>query len=610
MAVLGLAVLGLAVVVPLAGCGVPSSGRPVVVGAAPHNGTTSSSNVPVKEGPTGATDAQELVRRYLKAIAWGNEVSQDQSDALDKATGWAKNFFTPDAQRTWQRGQEITVVRARIDPPVATANGSRVRVAMQPIGTLNNRGTIDPASNPQPQTYEFTVVPAEKGIGLRIADPPDGMLLSDEGLKTLYDEQPIYFWDTTNRHLVPDLRYVNNSVSPANRLVQLTNWLRIGPSDYLRQAVNQVPDAIETNGRPVLDGTPPNAGVRVNLSAKAANIQPQLPLSHYVEQLRWSLRPWSGPIELQIERQSQNLPVPGDAALDNPAVPPEGQREPPRFCVVDGRARQLGGDPVDVPALSGDANSGVVSAAIVRGPQSPVALVRDDGAGRVRLWLGSYDASSEKARYIRTDVVAATMSQPVGLLAPDRPSPATAFLVAADGRLFTASVDGPPVDRTPGGIGAVTAVSVAPDGRRLALVAGGRAYVGVIQSDGTLSVGPSQELRTGLSDAVGVAWSREEWLVVAGHSAGQSALVELTVDSGRVEPLPLKNLPGLNVTRVVADPVVRPDYPTSERGPVLVEASGHIYRVFSDSVVEQGPDTSASPSPAKPSAPTAPFFLD
>jgi hypothetical protein len=596
---------------PLVGCGVPNSARPVVVKDAPRNGAPSNSDSAVtKKTPVGVNDAQELVKRYLKAIAWGNDTSQDP-DATEKAANAAKDFMTTEAQGSWQRGQDITIVRATIGIPAPTANGIRVEVAMQSIGVLNSRGSVDPKPIRTSYTHPFTVVPEEHGKGLRIANPPPGMLLSDEGLDNLYEVQPIYFWDTANRSLVPDLRYINRSLSQANRLVQLTGWLRDGPSEYLKPAVNPLPAAIEIKDRPVLDGTA--GGVRINLSAKAASVQGQL--SKFLLQLRWSLRSLASAVVLQIEGQRQDLGR--DVGWDNPAAAPDGQKESPRFGVTDGKVRQLAGDPITSPTLTSDVNAGVVSAAILRSPVQQVALVRDEAPGRVRLWLGSYNQAAKTVQYAPTDLAAEAMSRPVGLTTPTVSDPA--FLVAADGRLCAVSVASKQsVDRTPPGIVGVTAVSVARDGRRVALVASGRVYAGVLTFDGSSpSVAQLEEVQSTLSDAVGVAWSREEWLVVAGRVAGQWALVELTLDSALVEQMPLRNLSGLTVTRVVADPSVRRDDPSrGERGPIMIEANGHAYRVFSGSVDEYQPETSPAPaaspsgSPAKQSLTSAPFFLD
>jgi hypothetical protein len=602
-AVVALATLAASMIV--AGCGVPSSSQPTVVRSAAQKGTISDRAPIARDGPGAITDAQELVRRYLRAMAWGNETTVD-TDAMSNAVNFAKGFLTPEARNSWQRGPDIVVVRTQLGIPVVTPNVTRVEVAMQPVGVLDRYGKIEPRPDLPAQNYQFMVVPATDVYGeFRIANPPSGMLLSDDALTKLYDLNPIYFWDSNNRNLVPDLRYISKAQT-ANRNVELMGWLRTpGPSEYLRQAVNEMPTAIEFKDRPVQDGS----RLRINLSAKAAN--PQAELWRFVLQVRWTLNWLSGAIDLQIEGQHQDVPT-RDVMVNNPAATPDGQREAPRFCVVDGQVRQYAGEPLSLPVLAHDANAGVVSAAIIHGPAHQIALVREDGpGGKVRLWLGN--DTQKTAQYTGTDLVASTMSRPVGLAGPG-----ARVLVAADGHLYDVPFDSKqPRDETPPNIGAVTAVSVAPDGRRVALVAGGRAYVGVLQvpaDSSSISVVQTRELPVGLSDVTGIAWSRAEWVVVAGRSAGQSALVEATIDGALIQPLQLRNLPGPTVTRVVADPVFHPsDQRRDAHGLIMLEANGHSYNVFSGSVMELNPDPTLVPPsspPGKQPVLTAPFFLD
>ncbi len=587
----------------LAGCGVPSSSRPVVVGVATPKGSSSDQASITKQGPDRAVDAQELVRRYLRAVAWGNETIVDDK-ATDAAVTFAKSFLTPEGGNTWQPGSNIIIVRTRLNLAVPTPNGIRVEAALQPVGVLNSQGIVVPSPGQPTQTYQFMAVPAADGSGLRIVKPPDGMLLSEDALTTLYEPWPVYFWDITNHTLVPDLRYISRAQTPANRDVELTTWLRRGPSDYLKPAVNELPQGIERKDRPVRDGT---RLLRINLSSTAANVQDQLP--RFVVQLRWTLRWFTGAVDLQIEGQHQNL-VTGDVLGYNLAAMRDGQVDQARFCVVDGRVRQLSGEPAAPSVLSNDANVGVVSAAIIHGPAQQTALVRQDGAGKVRLWLGAQQ--QDTTRYQQTDLVASSTSRPVGLAGPG-----ARVLIAADGRLYDVPFDTGQKQRdvTPSDVGPVTNVSVSPDGRRITLVAGGVPYVGVLQGQlDDFSVAQLREVPTGLVDVTAVAWSREEYVVVAGRSGGQFALVEATVDGALITPLQLRNLPGSAVARLVADPVIHSsDPPEGQRGLMMLEANGHSYTVYSESVVDLATDpASASPSPAPGEEPpaTAPFFLD
>jgi hypothetical protein len=609
---LAYAALAAALLAPLlAGCGVPSSSRPVVIGAATPKGS-SSEQVPItKQGPDRTIGAQELVRRYLLAVAWGNETTVDDK-ATDTAVTFARNFLTPESRNTWRPGSEILVVHARLNLPVTTAKGIQVEVATQPVGALDSRGVIVPRpALPSQTTYQFTVVPAPDGSGLRIDHPPDGMLLSDDALTSLYEPWPVYFWDTDYRTLVPDLRYISRAQTTANRDFELSTWLSLGPSPDVNQAVNGVPEAIKQSDRPVRDGN----RLRINLTRNAANVQTQLP--NYVVQLRWTLRWFSGtggpgdrPVDLEIEGQHQNLST-RDVLGANLAASQNGQGDPPRFCVVDGRVRQLSSDATAFSVLSNDANAGVVSAAIIHGSAQQTALVRQDSPGKVRLWLGAQQ--QDTTRYQQTDLVASSYSRPVGLAGP-----APRVLIAADGELYDVPFDTRrKTDVTPALIGRVTDVSVAPDGRRVALLAGGVPYVGVLQTpDGSaVSVAQLRPVPAGLVDVTAIAWSREEYVVVAGSSGGQPALIEATFDGALITPLQLRNLPRPPITRVVAHPVVRPsDLPEAQRGPMMLEANGHSYNVYSESVADLASDSAfASPSPApgkEPPSITAPFFLD
>jgi hypothetical protein len=425
------AVLAATLLAPLlAGCGVPSSSRPVVVGAAAPNGSSSDQASIAKQGPERVNDAQELVRRYLHAMAWGNETAVDP-DATNKEAAFAKTFLTPAAAGKWQdeRGSDIVVVHARLNFPVSTADGIRVDVAMQPVGVLDSRGAVLPGSPPIPPTYQFTVVPAADG--LRIADLPSAMLLSDDALTALYEPWPVYFWDSGYRTLVPDLRYISRSLTPAKRDGELTSWLSRGPSDYLSPVVNDLPQSIEIKDRLVRDGT----HLRINLSSKAAD--PLLQLPKFVVQVRWTLRWFSGTVDLQIEGQHQNLST-GDMLSYNLAAVPDGQVDQARFCVVDGRVRQLSGDAAAPSALSNDANAGVVSAAIIHGSAQQTALVRQDGPGKVRLWLGA--EQQDTMRYQQTDLVASSTSRPAGIVSIA--GSIARVLIAADGRLYDVAFDG------------------------------------------------------------------------------------------------------------------------------------------------------------------------
>jgi hypothetical protein len=593
------ALLGL--LVP-AGCGVPGKGRPIVVGEAPKLGGHSEVNPDPPPGPAGASTPVDLVKRYLQAAAWG-DASANRPNGFPDAVDKVRSFLTEEYKQWTPPGNAgITIVRVINWGEAVPVTGGVVRVTLQPVGVLVDHGKVQPMAQPA-QVVEFPVVPASVGSGLRIARAPKGLMLSDEALRDWYEVHPIYFWNTGDQVLVPDLRYLAKSVPEAKRPDEVLIWILAGPSIWLRGAVRPIPQGVEVREHAYFEGST----LVVNLPATAAGLKAQ-ELSHFVDQLRWSLRPFAGPVQLRIEGQPWPDEGPPDRYLDaNPAGPPKPSTEPEAFVVVDGQVQPVRSTSDRVQALITDQNFGVVAAAISRNKQSG-ALVRVEAGGRRRLWLGRYDTAVSGARYTATELVAAAMSRPVWLSAAT-----LRVLVAADGRLWDVSPGGAHPVEMPS-IGSVTAFAIAPDGRRIALVAGGRAYLAPLLVDAIpdrVAIGAAHEVVTGLAAVGGVAFSREDWIVVAGRNGeGHSALVEVTVDGALVEPLNLADLAGLNVTAIVG----YPQSPTNEiTGFILLEAGDQVWKVFSRNVGRQLPGGGPSPSGRPGSSPakvTSPFYLE
>ncbi len=127
------------------------------------------------------------------------------------------------------------------------------------------------------------------------------------------------------------------------------------------------------------------------------------------------------------------------------------------------------------------------------------------------------------------------------------------------GKLYRVSTaDGSAADVTPRNFSAVSAVSVSPDGRRVALIAGGQAYVSSLNvGNNTVTIGsnPRPILANQLTPATAVAWTDEAWLLVAGTSSGAPAMWRVTVDSVVAENVS-ESLKGLPVLELVAYPNV------------------------------------------------------
>jgi Lipoprotein LpqB beta-propeller domain len=589
-------------------CGIPGRTRPVVVTDAPGLGPHNDANPEPPPGPDGAGTPLELVKRFLAAPAWGNETTEDRPHAYDDAVESARRFIIEDKPQTWQPQTKRTlrVVRIVDTGPAVPASGGEVAMKLLPLGKLGDNGKFEPSSDPDGTMLypRFTV--KQTSNGLRIENPPtDALWLSDEALRDWYEQHPIYFWDKDDKLLVPDLRYLPKVVPGARRPNEIVKWLLDTPSAWLTGSVSPV-RGIELQDKLYFE----NGALVVNLTARAASVD-TTKLTHFVHQLRWSLRPADSRIELRIG--GQPIPVSPDGYLDfNPSGPSKALPEPDAFFVVGGKVQAVrGGAERSVPVLTAEQNTGIESAALAR---DRAALVRTDGKGR-RLVLGRFDGEQGPA-YTDTGLVSGTMSRPALLSLPSR----RVLVAAASGKLLDVSFpDGAVRQVGMAGLGPVTAFAVAPDGRRIALVVSpAKVYLAALTFEGgvlgvwqphLVSTQPPSE-PTGLVDVTGVGWSREDWIVVAGRTGAGSALVEVTVDGARAERLVPTALESLTVTGVVA----LPQSPVNgSPGFVMIESNDGVYKVFSKDISRLLPSTpSPSPSgkpPAQPPRVSAPFFL-
>jgi hypothetical protein len=596
------------------GCGVPSGSDPVRLGQAPTPGPQQA--VPRKPpAPAEATTAKELVENYLKAAAGANYTGGDRPNALTDAQQWARSYLTDSKQRLWQPSKELTVVRVQLGGTQPAGNGAfTVPAVLNPLGVLNDRGDIEPSPAAQ---IDFTFTVVQVGTEFRLDDAPPSLFLSDNGLQTLYSDRHIYFWDQADQPtLVPDQRYLPTSIADAKQPVEIVRWLTTGPAPWLQPIVQLLPPEIE-----VKDTSFDAGRLIVNLSSKAATLDKDT-LRRLAVQLRWSANPGGG-VELRIEGTSAGVSA-DDYLTANLAVHNDDNGEPEQFCVLNRKARPVklaSGSPT--PILTSDQNSEVVLAAVPRKKRN-AALVRIDGRNQ-RLWLGSLIGGGDvqAAVYAPTNLVGAKFSRPVWISRP-----ATQALVAADGHLYCVSAPPAgsnamrsvtPVSPLPRGLpGPVTALSVSPEGRRIALVAGGEVIVAPLLFGDELGIADSfRVVKTDLGDQRAVGWSDETKLIVGGSpmAGTKSTLVEVGIDSTGQQPVPRS--PDGSESLVVSLLAVRPASPIPAGVPALTmfDANGAAYNVYNQQVKalpvdSVGPSGSPPAQPAESARPAAPFFLD
>jgi hypothetical protein len=598
----GLLLAGAAMTIPAA-CGVPSGGGPIVDGTGPASDPIGGPKGKPPE-PNGVTSPTTLVQLFLAAVSGPLETPDHRKDAADRA----RRFLTPAAARAWQPGDSVTVTVVRVsDINSAVGPGATVvRATLRPVGLLGTRGEVGPyGGNRDKVLTEFHVVATtDPAVPLLIDQLPDnllpGLLLSSDALDSnqYYIPQLVYFWDVFRRGLVPDLRYVpRTGLTEREQQTAVVNWLIGGPSDLMSPVASNILPTGTTLLGPAVVPDPQSGALVVNFSGSFQGVD----LGQVMAELRWSLNPlWTKPVQLQIASRPQQVDGASDGYL-SANLADQSYRDPDArpFCVVGGVVTGVE-PPYGVPPVlaASDHNKNVAMAALSR-DRHRAALVTADK----RLWLGRLD-NTGSVTYVPADLPGQQWSRPAWLPNKSR------ALVVADGVLYAVNVGGAVSPVLP----EVSAFCVAPDGYRIALVnTGGTAVaVAALRDNGDrLSVGAPRQLDTGLSALSGVAWTRLDRVLVAGHGTDGWGLAEMTIDGAIIEPwtrVPFSN----PIASVVAYPRLPSQPPGS--GQVMVQtADGRSYRAFqtnASALIVPEPSPTASGKPGGTTNPTAPFYLD
>jgi hypothetical protein len=604
-----------------AACGVPSGGGPIVDGSGPSLGAAGVGNARAL-GPGDATDAIDLVQKFLRAISG----RLDDDAARTKAVYQAQQFLTDQAKKSWHPdSQQTTLVRtSAYSPNVGDHPGSTVvSLTLQPVGLLSDRGDVQDLPQGVSEAavaVQFTVVTNEDpGSNVRLLIDqipphlPPTLLLdtsaleSTPGNKAYYTPQMIYFWDPAKYELVPDLRYLPQAgLSQSGQYTQLVKWLVAGPSDWLKPAVTTaLPSGTTLLGPNVVPDKDGKLLVNLSASLQGADLNT---LNAVMRQLRWSLSGLApgGAVQLQIASQPQHVDGSSDAYLAmNLASRVYRSTDAEQFCVVAGVVRPVN-NPGNLPPVlnSPDFNKGVASAALTR-DKSLVALVRGN-----QLWLGQAGKAGGPATYAPVALGGRVWSRPAFL--PERPPDASRVLVAVDNQLYLVNLDRSATVVTPSWANGVSAFAIAPDGHRIALIdASSGAWVAPLEDDGNaLTVASPRRINPGLTGSKGIAWTRLDRVIVSGRGPDGWGLTEVTIDGVLQSSWTTKF--NKEIEMVVAYPTV----PSPASGTAMVQTSnGQAAVVYPKDYSPLQLTGTPLPAPSGGAAatanePRAPFYLD
>lgn len=592
----------------LGGCGIPDESSVTVVDDGPQSvddRITGGGNPPPQYTRENATDTESLAEAYLRAAAG------DPDTALDRV----KAFLAPDEAARFSTSTGVQVIRETRNP-LYSPGRSDITFFVQVVGTLTSDGVLRPEASSTTTRYTLKIGPVDGHSGLFVLNAPTQMLMTDRALEDFYQRRTIYWWNNDNTGLVPDLRYMPRSVPSVQEPTTILGWLTGQPAPWLQDAVQSLPQGtLPADNVPAVS----NDTLEVRLNDKA--VPPGADagaLDRLRRQLQWSIRPLQPrTIVIGIGR---NAPVPSTDGqyLDSNAAYQLAD-VPERFAVLGGVIRRLAESPnADdaVPLLKPAANKNIASAAFSSSPTRTYAAVVT-GSGNARKLRVAEAPQDEQADLKEVAGLSGALGIPVWAQVPAGDEATRAIgLITMNNRIYSFDAAGSraqPVD-WPGSPGAISAISVAPDGHRVAVISGGKLYRAVLDTtgDGVALSEPEEVRAPTLKTVSAVAWSSETYLVVAGALQGSGderyAVLDMTID-GAISTTRLEDIGAEPVTYLTAypsNPVSGSERSDSESYMAGAEAYD-VLSVAEKITVKQlaGPAV----TPAAGVNPTAPFFL-
>lgn len=544
----------------LAGCAqIPTSG-PVRSGRELGFNQADSYVRALPPAPRRGADPVEIVRGFL-----------DASASFEDDYVIARLYLDPGARESWDPGKGITVYDTGEGFALTPEERGAVRMSAPRLATISAEGVRRPAAPDATVSETFGLTRVEGQW--RINRVPNGLLLTDIDVSRSYRPLNVYFLDPSQQILVPDPVFVPKSPGTSTALVK--RLLR-GPSGWLDPGVTSAfPVGTALSGSvPVENGI---AEVDLNEVALSASPKAREALS---AQLVWTL----GQIEdvqavrITVGGSPYSVHGAGDVqpreswqAFDPSALPSDALP----YIVRDGRLGLLDDD--RFTALAGPLGTGktrLLEPALTPRADLVAGLTED----RTTLLAGPVGAEPAR-RLTGGELTGPSWDVLSTAWVADRSKPGQLWLVPRSGEPVKVVVDD--LTDVP-----ITAVRVARDGTRIALVAGtgdkAALFVGAIargdkrenpaRVEGLLRLAP---LITSVTD---VEWAEAGRLAVLGRVGRADPTIYLVdLDGEAVTAAPALSA----VVSLAAAP--RP-LPT-----IAATADGQIYRLVGRRWVLAGP---------------------
>ncbi|HEX3389873.1 MAG TPA: LpqB family beta-propeller domain-containing protein [Streptosporangiaceae bacterium] len=441
----------------------------------------------IMTGPGPGSSPSQIVQGFLLASAdFGNHHQI------------ARQYLTTSASRSWQPGPgpAVTVVASPptvtpAPPPFGSRNTAVVEISAQQLGNVSSSGQyIQAETGQQELNQEFTLqkvdhqwriatLPKKSSAG--VDQPSHELLLTKDLFQLAFQARNLYYLDPAGKNLVPDPVFV--PVDSGDPVADLVRALLISPQGWLAGAVLSAfpPAATLRHAVEILPGSK-TAVVDLSLPKSATST---MSLAGMASQLVWTLTSSSyGAASIQAVKLEVNgkvwTPPGASSAVISPRSYPQPALQTPRpeklyFLGSNGAARVLGTQGGSSTAVPGQAGTGQVSLTSIAVSRDQRYLAGIGGTpGAPTLYTSSLSAaakphasSATRALHIRMSGVSiASVSwdrdDNLWVAGSSGGKPRVWVLGAASGTPL--SVGLPPHIRS------VTALRVAPDGVRVAML--------------------------------------------------------------------------------------------------------------------------------------------
>lgn len=474
-----------------AGCaGIPTSGQVI-----PHDEIDSAGRVAPfvggeVQGPEPGQTPEEIVDGFLEAMNF-----------YEASYATAREYLTAEASREWNPDVMTTIYRVEPTTTVRTTASNQVGLRVHVWATVKAQREFERAPARTVEEYELRVEHVDGEW--RIANPPPGLIIRDADFREEFAAHDLFFYEPGFQALVPDTVYLPVRGPVATLLAQK---LLDGPSERLERAVDTAfPDQTQL----AVDAVAVTAGeadVKLTETVLRASGTER---DQMVLQLAWTLGQL--PEVTRVKVHGGQVVLDEEPARTFPDSDPVSTRALILYAVTDAGVVQLDNNHVVTPVAGplGE-HPGVDEVAV--NPQMNQAVVVDERRTTLK-W-------SELLPEATVDIIA----QGRALRSPSVDLTGLAWVIEGSDESSRLIVASPASEQAVVPIvglegSRLDAVAVAPDGARIAVVADGSVYTGVIVRDDYPYEVRVEQLRTiehaeVSGFAVDVAWNQYDQLAV------------------------------------------------------------------------------------------------